>query len=56
MSPERWTFATPNGWKVTIMLEELIEAGVDLPPFEVVTVDISKREKFSAAFTAVNPH
>jgi len=27
---EVWTAATPNGWKVSIMLEELREAGHDL--------------------------
>jgi hypothetical protein len=26
---ELWTSATPNGWKATIMLEELLETGVD---------------------------
>ncbi len=56
MAMELWTFATPNGWKVTIMLEELREAGVDLPPFDVIPVDLSKREQFSDAFTAVNPN
>ena len=25
---ELWTSATPNGWKVSIMIEELIEAPV----------------------------
>ena len=53
---ELWTFATPNGWKVTIMLEELKEAGVELPPVEVMTVDIMQREQFSDAFTRVNPN
>ena len=27
---ELWTAATPNGWKVSIMIEELIEAGSEL--------------------------
>ncbi len=31
MSLEIHTGATPNGWKITIMIEELIEAGVTLP-------------------------
>ncbi len=53
---ELWTFATPNGWKVSIMLEELREAGVDLPPVEVHTVDIMAGDQFSDAFTAVNPN
>ena len=56
MSMELWTFATPNGWKVTIMIEELIEAGIDLPEIDIRTVDLSKREQFSEAFTAVNPN
>lgn len=51
-----WTAATPNGWKVAIMLEELKEAGVALPPIEVRTVDLSKGEQFSDAFRAVNPN
>jgi len=53
---ELWTFATPNGWKVTIMLEELIEAGVELPEVEVVTVDIMRGDQFEATFTRINPN
>ncbi len=53
---ELWTFATPNGWKVSIMIEELREAGVSLPPVEVKTVDIMNREQFADDFTAVNPN
>lgn len=53
---ELWTFATPNGWKVTIMLEELKAAGVVLPPVAIKTVDIMKREQFSQQFTRVNPN
>lgn len=56
MSLELWTYATPNGWKVSIMLEELKEAGVDLPPVDVRTVDIMNREQFEEEFTAVNPN
>ena len=32
---ELWTAPTPNGWKVNIMLEELVEAGVDLPEIKM---------------------
>ncbi len=56
MSMELWTSATPNGWKVTIMVEELREAGIELPEFKVVTVDLFKREQFSEAFTAISPN
>ena len=51
-----WTAATPNGWKVSIMLEELIEAGVQFPEREVITVDIMSGDQFSEAFTAVSPN
>ena len=47
---------TPNGWKVTIMLEELKEAGVNLPPIHVRAVDLQEGEQFSEAFTAINPN
>jgi GST-like protein len=56
MAMELWTAATPNGWKVTIMIEELKEAGVELQPIEVHTVDLMGREQFSEEFTALNPN
>ncbi len=56
MALELWTFATPNGWKVTIMLEELKEAGVELTDVKLVTVDISKGAQFEEAFTSINPN
>ncbi len=51
-----WTAATPNGWKVNIMLEELIEAGVCLPEVEVRSINLSKGEQFTDEFTAANPN
>ncbi|MEM7101197.1 MAG: glutathione S-transferase N-terminal domain-containing protein [Pseudomonadota bacterium] len=51
-----WTAATPNGWKVNIMIEELIEAGVDLPDVEVRTINLSKGEQFSPEFSSHNPN
>jgi len=56
MAIELWTSPTPNGWKVTIMLEELKEAGVDLPEVALKPVNLLEREQFSAAFTAVSPN
>lgn len=41
---------TPNGWKITIMLEEL---GV---PYEVAYVDIGKGEQFAPEFLAIAPN
>ena len=49
-----WTAATPNGWKVSIMLEELKEAGVKLPEVEVRTINLAKGEQFSEEFTQHN--
>lgn len=45
-----YTWGTPNGRKVSIMLEE-----VSLP-YQVVPVDISKGEQFEPAFLAINPN
>ena len=53
---ELWTSPTPNGWKVSIMVEELIEAGVDLADMEVRTINLSKGEQFADDFSERNPN
>jgi GST-like protein len=53
---ELLTAPTPNGWKVTIMLEELREAGFDLPDVKVRSIDLMAGEQFSADFSAHNPN
>jgi len=45
-----YTWATPNGRKISIMLEEL---GVD---YAVSPVDLGKQEQFSAHFSAISPN
>jgi GSH-dependent disulfide-bond oxidoreductase len=45
-----YTFATPNGRKVSIALEEL---GL---PYTVKVVDITQGEQFNPAFLAINPN
>ncbi|MSQ49808.1 MAG: glutathione S-transferase family protein [Betaproteobacteria bacterium] len=45
-----YTWGTPNGRKVSIMLEE---CGL---PYRVHTVDISKGEQFKPAFLAISPN
>jgi GST-like protein len=47
---ELFYWPTPNGWKITIMLEEL---GV---PYEVRYVDIGKGEQFAPGFLAISPN
>jgi GSH-dependent disulfide-bond oxidoreductase len=45
-----YTWSTPNGYKVSIMLEEL-----ELP-YKVVPVDISKGDQFTAMFLRISPN
>ena len=45
-----YTWATPNGRKISIMLEEL---GID---YVVSPVDLGKLAQFSPAFTAISPN
>jgi GST-like protein len=45
-----YTWTTPNGRKISIMLEE---TGL---PYEVVPIDLEKQKQQSAEFTALNPN
>lgn len=45
-----YTFTTPNGRKVSIMLEELAL------PYNVHSIDISKNDQFTPEFIAINPN
>jgi GST-like protein len=45
-----YTWTTPNGRKVSILLEEL---GV---PYSAHAVDLSKKEQFSSEFTLISPN
>ncbi len=53
---ELWTSATPNGWKVSIMIEELIEAGIDMSHVKVRHINLAKGGQFSKEFSARNPN
>ena len=54
MGMELWTSPTPNGWKVSIMLEELKEAGIVLPEVSVRIIDLWNGEQFNDDFTERN--
>ena len=56
MTLEVHTGATPNGWKITVMLEELKEAGVALPETRIHTVDMQRGDQFTDAYMAINPN
>ncbi|MCX7289028.1 MAG: glutathione-dependent disulfide-bond oxidoreductase [Rhodobacterales bacterium] len=50
-----YSLATPNGVKVTILLEELLEAGLDAE-YDAWLIDIGKGDQFSSGFVEVNPN
>ena len=50
-----YSLATPNGVKVTILFEELLEAGHPAE-YDAYTISISKGEQFGSGFVAINPN
>ena len=51
-----YSLGTPNGVKVTIMLEELLEAGHTGAEYDAWLIDISEGAQFSSGFVAINPN
>ncbi|KAA8984609.1 glutathione-dependent disulfide-bond oxidoreductase [Halovibrio salipaludis] len=51
-----YSLATPNGVKVTVMLEELLEAGHSEAEYDAWPISILEGEQFSSGFVAVNPN
>jgi GST-like protein len=51
-----YSLATPNGVKVTIMLEELLALGHTGAEYDAWLIDISKGAQFSSGFVEVNPN
>jgi GST-like protein len=51
-----YSMGTPNGQKVTIMLEELLAAGVKEAEYDAFLVRIGEGEQFSSGFVEVNPN
>ncbi len=47
---------TPNGVKVTILLEELLEIGINEAEYDAWLVEIGKGEQFSSGFVEINPN
>ena len=50
------SLATPNGVKVTILLEELIELGVEDAEYDAYLIDIGEGDQFSSGFIDINPN
>jgi GSH-dependent disulfide-bond oxidoreductase len=51
-----YSLGTPNGQKVTIMLEELLEHGIAEAEYDAWLIDISEGDQFSSGFVDVNPN
>ncbi|MET0675984.1 MAG: glutathione-dependent disulfide-bond oxidoreductase, partial [Bradyrhizobium sp.] len=47
---------TPNGQKVTILLEELLEAGHAGAEYDAWLIDIFKGDQFGSGFVDLNPN
>jgi len=51
-----YSLATPNGVKVTILLEELLEKGIKEAEYDAWLIDIGEGDQFSSGFVDINPN
>ncbi len=51
-----YSLGTPNGQKVTIMLEELLALGINEAEYDAFLINIGESDQFSSGFVAVNPN
>lgn len=51
-----YSLATPNGQKVTILLEELLAAGHAGAEYDAWLIDIGKGDQFGSGFVEINPN
>lgn len=51
-----YSLATPNGVKVTILLEELLALGINDAEYDAWLIRINQGEQFSSGFVDVNPN
>ncbi|MFT5785407.1 MAG: GST-like protein [Ascidiaceihabitans sp.] len=50
------SLATPNGVKVTVMLEELLAMGFEGAEYDAYLVNIGEGDQFSSGFVEINPN
>jgi GST-like protein len=50
------SLATPNGVKVTIMLEELVELGLNDAEYDAYLINIGEGDQFGSGFVELNPN
>jgi len=51
-----YSLATPNGVKVTVMLEELLASGYSAAEYDAWLIKISEGQQFGSGFVAANPN
>ena len=51
-----YSLATPNGVKVTVLFEELLERGIAEAEYDAWSIDIFEGQQFSSGFVAINPN
>ncbi|MEM6424161.1 MAG: glutathione-dependent disulfide-bond oxidoreductase [Cyanobacteria bacterium P01_D01_bin.128] len=51
-----YSLATPNGQKVTILLEELLAQGISEAEYDAYSIRINEGDQFGSGFVAVNPN
>jgi len=51
-----YSMGTPNGQKITILLEELLAAGVSAAEYDAWLISIGAGDQFSSGFVGVNPN
>lgn len=51
-----YSLATPNGVKVTVLLEELLALGRQDAEYDAYLIDIMEGEQFGSGFVAINPN
>jgi GST-like protein len=51
-----YSMATPNGVKVTILLEELLALGIEAAEYDAHLIRILKGDQFGSGFVALNPN
>jgi len=51
-----YSLATPNGVKVTVLLEELLALGKKEAEYDAYTINIGDGDQFGSGFVAINPN
>jgi GSH-dependent disulfide-bond oxidoreductase len=51
-----YSLASPNGQKVTILLEELLALGITEAEYDAWFIDISEGDQFTSGFVEINPN